>query len=159
MEGKLAEAAREFAAINTPAAKQLLEFANLRLHPDERLVALATNLSQPRLGPHPSQLLTDFRFTFISPETGMPRRTKAATPLIDWLQVWRGSGPPGSTIAAWRTHPDTPWLIAALTSVNQQDSSVPELLAAAPPSRQSPTMQPACRTPPPRATGSLAPSP
>ncbi len=130
-QGKLAEAARELAAIHTPAAEQLVDFTNLRLHREERLVALATNLSQPRLGPHPSQLLTDFRFTFINDETGMPRITKVTTPLTDWLQFWRGSSAPGSTLAAWRTHPNTPWLIAALSSVNSQDAAVPELLAAA----------------------------
>lgn len=129
--GKLAEAARELAAIHTPAAQQLLQFANVRLHREESLVTLATCLSQARLGPHPSQLFTDFRFTFINDETGMPRVTKVTTPLTDWLQFWRNPPDSPATLANWRKHPDIPWLIAALSSVNPQDSAVPELLAAA----------------------------
>ena len=128
---QLSAASRELTALHTPQADRLLQFADNRLHRDDRLSELSTQLSQPRLGPDPLQVVTDFRFVFLSTDTGMPRPTAVHTPLTDWLQVWRGSPEPAAVVTEWRERGTLPWLIAALSVVDGKDAAVPDILAAA----------------------------
>ena len=128
---QLAEAARELAALRTPQADRLLQFADNRLHRDDRLSELSAQLSQPHLGADPGQLMTDFRFVFLSPTEGRPKPTAIHTPLTDWLNVWRDSPEPAAAITEWRERGTLPWLIAALTVTDVKNPAVTDLLAAA----------------------------
>lgn len=130
------------------AAEQLRGFIEFRLHPQERLVELANNLTSRPSDPSLRQDAIDFTRLFpIVREEGayaepQPVRPdvysklaglRAKSGLIDWLMTFKLDGPQAfdDSYDRWKATGSPAWLIAALTKAPPNDPRVPELLAAA----------------------------
>lgn len=130
------------------AAEQLRGFIEFRLHPRERLVELANNLTRRPADPNLRQDAIDFTRLFpIVREEGAYMESQPVRPdvyeklaglrakidLIDWLMTFKLDGPQAfeHSYDEWKATHSPAWLIAALTKAPPDDPRVPELLAAA----------------------------
>jgi hypothetical protein len=108
-------------------ARQILDFVEIRLHPQERRAELDRELSQGV--EHPSDLpqkLTDY--FWVGFPAGEMSQWIAQMSNPNWAsdKRWRQS-----VIESWQQHRDVPWLVAALSGAESSDAATPQLLEAA----------------------------
>jgi hypothetical protein len=130
-----------------PAAQQLRGFIDFRLHPVERLVELASNLSQVSGDPNMVQDVIDFKFLFSRVENtllypapannsdrGMTLAdVRAKSDLLDWMLTLQQVGAEGyaHSLEKWMITHSEAWLVAALMTAAPGSPHLPELLRAA----------------------------
>ena len=129
-------------------AQQLRGFIEFRLHPGERVVELANNLTQVSGDPNMAQDVIDFKFLFGRVESGQsfPTRlpagadlysalaeVRAKSDLLDWMLTLRAVSPKAFThsVEKWESTHSEAWLVAALMKAAPGSPRVSELLAAA----------------------------
>jgi len=121
-------------------ARQILDFVEIRLHPQERRAELDRELSRGVERPDDlPRKLTDY-FWVGFPTSGELSQWIAQMSYSYWAtdKHWRES-----VIQSWRQHRDLPWLVAALSGAESSDPATPELLEAA---EQVPESSPAYLT-------------
>jgi tetratricopeptide (TPR) repeat protein len=107
------------------AAQRLLSFIEFRLHPEQRVEAVAHALLQARSDGALSQDLDDY----VSMFNYSTRRADGS--YVDDMTDWISSFGPDHAVERWKTTGSTPWLIAALSLVHGSDTNASALLDAA----------------------------
>jgi len=106
------------------SARGLLLFIAGRLHPMDRMTALAAALSKP--DPKFDDDLTDFTALWDRSNAG-PVQTSE---LADWITTFQARQSQHA-VERWRATKSKTWLMAALASAGPKDSAVSDLVAAA----------------------------
>ncbi|HEY6945797.1 MAG TPA: hypothetical protein VI431_11710, partial [Candidatus Acidoferrum sp.] len=139
-----------------PAAKRLLGFVRIRLHPEQRLQELESVVLDAKPTPNWGQDLTDYLWLLDHPFTDrasaipvppqptgivvqsqhpVPKATRIkGSDLTDWIFTYQESGQAAfqHSFQRWHEAKSLPWLVAAIMKVNPKDAaSVAELTAAA----------------------------
>ncbi|HEV2195308.1 MAG TPA: hypothetical protein VGR55_06980 [Candidatus Acidoferrum sp.] len=139
-----------------PAAKRLLGFVRIRLHPEERLRDLEAVVLGAKPTPNWSQDLTDYLWLLDHPFTdsksaipvspqpnGIVVQSEHPVPnaarikgsdLTDWIFTYQESGQAAfqHSFQRWHETKSLPWLVASMMKANPKDAaSVAELTAAA----------------------------
>ncbi len=133
-EGKLPEAQRALdSIIANPqkakwrnAARGLRDLVTARLDPDGQILALSERLMRPESGPEFAHALSDFTLLWDKRHDAPPDQTE----LTDWIATFQAQNWEHA-LERWRARPNDAWLVAALSSVPNDNAAVPELLAAA----------------------------
>lgn len=136
-----------------PAAKRLLGFVRIRLHPEERLQELEAVL----LGGQPTQTwsqdLTDYLWLLNHPfweriaaaptqtsgivvqseHPAAPATRIKGSDLTEWIFTYQQNGDPAfqHSFQRWRETKSLPWLVVAITKVNAKDANASAELSAA----------------------------
>ena len=130
------------------AAEQLRGFIEFRLHPPQRLIELANNMTRFSGDPNLEQDITDFkllcsrvenRSDFWNPPTvsgdlySKLADVRAKSDLLDWIFTLLLTGPQAYThsLDKWESTKSQAWLVAALMKAAPDCAHVTELLAAA----------------------------
>ncbi len=119
-----------------PAARRLLDYVRVRLHPAERVRELARALVQKDAQATILQNSTDYRYLYDAFEEGRFGGWKAL-PADDELTSWLGSfqqadpDAANKAFATWQVKQSAPWLIAALATAGSGQPGAGELVAAA----------------------------
>lgn len=136
-----------------PAAKRLLGFVRIRLHPQERLQELEAVLLGSKPTPNWGQDLTDYLWLLDHPfseRTGPipPQNGKIVVQsghsaakstqikggdLTDWIFTFQQNGDPAfqHSFQQWHETSSLPWLLAALMKVSAKDTNASAELSAA----------------------------
>jgi hypothetical protein len=114
------------------AAESLRGFIEFRLHPQQRLVELANNLTRSSDDPNLTQDATDFKLLCGSVYSS-PADVRSKSDLLDWMLTLRFGGAEAyeHSFKKWESTRSDAWLIAALTNADPTSPRVSELLAAA----------------------------
>jgi hypothetical protein len=129
------------------AAQHLRGFIDFRLHPVERLVELASNLTEVSGDPNMVQDVIDFKFLFSRVENTLlypaPAKNgdqgmtlagvRSKSDLLNWMLTLQQGGADAyaHSLEKWmRTHSEA-WLVAALMAASPDSPHLPELLRAA----------------------------
>jgi hypothetical protein len=119
-----------------PAARRLLDYVRVRLHPAERVRELARALVQQNAQATILQNSTDYRYLYDEFEEGRFGGWQAL-PADDELTSWIGSfqhdAPDAANKAAaeWRAKQTPPWLVAALATAGSGQPGTDDMIAAA----------------------------
>ena len=119
-----------------PAARRLLDYVEVRLHPTERMRSLAQALVQKNAQGTIQQNVLDYRFLYDQMESGN-LGGRAAFPLDDdltnWIQAFQSRGLDGAkkALGEWHAKGALPWLVAALSMTHGDDPAAGELVTAA----------------------------
>jgi len=141
-----------------PAAQRLLNYVRIRLHRQERLRELETELSSPAAAKSRGQDLTDYLWLLDHP---ILTKTVTITPaaegkpaqkgvtvdessrlqggdMTDWIFTFHENGAEAyqHSLQRWRETKSLPWLVSAVAHAGPEDGALNELLSAA--SRVSP---------------------
>ena len=136
-----------------PAARRLLGFVRIRLHPQERLQELESALLEAKPTPTWGQDLTDYLWLLDHPFTERtppipPQNSKIVvqsdhpvakatqikgSDLTDWIFTFQQNGDPAfhHSLQRWHETNSLPWLVAAMMKVNPKDTAAAELSTAA----------------------------
>lgn len=106
------------------SARGLLAFVEGRLHPLDRMTALADSLSKP--DPNIAQDLTDFTMLWDHNNNG-PTQT---SDLADWIATFQ-SRQSQHALERWHATQSKAWFVAAIASAGPKDTAAPDLIAAA----------------------------
>ncbi|MEP6818342.1 MAG: hypothetical protein ABJA18_02340 [bacterium] len=123
------------------AAKRLLSIVRLRLHPEERLHELARSLASKSGPANLKQDLWDYTVLldqFVGDNDAHHQKTTAPTvlhddDLTDWIVTFQSNEAKARdhSLARWEATSSVPWLIAALSKIDPQNSSASKLQQAA----------------------------
>jgi hypothetical protein len=135
-QAKWGQAADRLAAIlKDPARKPwharaqgLLDFVRSHTEPRQRLEELGKQLMQPDLGPQLERVLTDYTLIWDQMEEKGPMPPAEESDVANWIQKFQAREP---AVAEWRAKSTTPWLVAALVTLDANDPAAPEVIAAA----------------------------
>jgi hypothetical protein len=119
-----------------PAARRLLDYVRVRLHPAERVRELARALIQKDAQATILQNSTDYRYLYDQFEEGRFGGVQALPPdeeLTNWIGTLQGRDTDGANkaVAEWRAKGTQPWLVAALASAGSGQTGASDLIAAA----------------------------
>ena len=129
-----------------PASRRLLDFVEVRLHPDERLHEVAQQLSGRTPAGDIAQDLIDFNWLLRKqayvPDTDLPRSSAwrddlakrgLLDDLTDWVLTFQqpGTNAMNHPVERWRATKSEAWLIAALSMTQAGDANAPALADAA----------------------------
>lgn len=120
------------------AARAMLGFVSLRLHPEQRTAELAQLLAGPQPDPNFYQDLVDYAW-------GSGQATGDDPEITDWIFTFqqKGDDARAHALARWRKQHSLPWLVAALSKIDSKDAAAGDLLRAA---EQAPASSPAYAT-------------
>jgi TolA-binding protein len=109
------------------SARRLLAYVLIRLHPEERLIALSRALLQPWPNEDLAQSLTDY--CYLVGRSDFAERDD----LTDWLLTFQGRGASSRDHAyqRWQATSSLPWLVAAIATLPSSDAGAADLLSAA----------------------------
>ncbi|HXH49679.1 MAG TPA: hypothetical protein VNM47_10055 [Terriglobia bacterium] len=129
------------------AAERLRGFIEFRLHPRQRLIELANNMTKVSGDPNLAQDAIDFKLLFprveisvLHPEPAKdgdhsmtPGEVQAKSDLLDWMITLQLGGPEAYThsFEKWKRTNSLAWLVAALMKATPESPYGSELLAAA----------------------------
>jgi|SRR5579859_3229439 len=133
LQGILNDPARSAAQ---PAARRLLDYVRVRLHPAERVRELARALVQKDSQATILQNSTDYRYLYDAFEEGRFGGWKALPAddeLTSWLSSFQQADPDAvnKALAEWRMKQTAPWLVAALATARSDQPGAGDLIAAA----------------------------
>jgi hypothetical protein len=120
-----------------PAARRLLDYVRVRLHPAERVRELARRaLVQKDAQATILQNSTDYRYLYDQFEEGRFGGVQALPPddeLTNWIGTFQGRDTDSASkaFAEWRAKGTLPWLVAALASAGSGQTGASDLIAAA----------------------------
>ena len=116
-------------------ARRLLAYVLIRLHPEERLIAVSRALLQPWPNEDLAQSLTDYCYLIGRSDFAERDRLSLAEhdDLTDWLLTFQGRGASSRerAYAKWKATSSAPWLVAAIATMPATDAGVADLLSAA----------------------------
>ncbi len=116
-------------------ARRLLAYVLIRLHPEERLIAVSRALLQPWPNEDLAQSLTDYCYLIGRSDFAERERLSLAEhdDLTDWLLTFQGQEASRRDHAyrKWRASSSLPWLVAAIATMPATDAGVADLLSAA----------------------------
>ena len=132
-KGDLARAADELKAVAanpasgrwSGAAKNLLDYINVKRDPNARIRELAQTLVKAGIQDHIAQDLDDYRL--LLDKVDQPPREDELT---DWIKSYQ-EGDRDHVFDMWHKRQSLPWLVAALEQTKPGDSQAAELLQAA----------------------------
>jgi hypothetical protein len=117
------------------SARRLLAYVLIRLHPEERLIAVSRALLQPWPNEDLAQSLTDYCYLVGRSDLAERDRLSVAErdDLTDWLLTFKGQGASlrDHAYQKWRASSSLPWLVAAIATMPSNDASAADLLSAA----------------------------
>jgi hypothetical protein len=120
-----------------PAASRLLNFVRIRLHPDERLRALARDVLNKDFAREFKQNLIDYTYLMDKYESdagsGLADAVKQDD-LTDWILTFQSTDKAAldHSLKKWTASRSLPWLVAALSKTDPTGlASLPDLSAAA----------------------------
>lgn len=133
------------------AARGLLGFVRIRLHPEQRAKDLETVLLSDKANPDFRQNLTDYLWLLdhsisgpiksASPAATTAGQAQAPRPgarlegedMTDWIFSFQGVGPDAfqHSLMRWQETKSLPWLVAAISQANGSDAGSKDLEAAA----------------------------
>ncbi|RZI84251.1 MAG: hypothetical protein EOP38_09720 [Rubrivivax sp.] len=127
--GELARSSKTF-----PAARQLMDWVDARIRPQQRVSELARVLASGRFTPESARLLSDYLLILDTVESEM---LAAREPLTAWIGAMQASGSklrPQAMAKAreqWKAKRDALWLMPLLAQAKAGELSEDELKAAA----------------------------
>jgi hypothetical protein len=129
------------------AAERLRGFIEFRLHPRQRLLELANNMTKVSGDPNLAQDAIDFKLLFprveisvLHPEPAKdgdhsmtPGEVRAKSGLLDWMLTLQQAGAEAysHSFERWRKTNSPAWLVAALMKATPEGPQLSDLLAAA----------------------------
>jgi tetratricopeptide (TPR) repeat protein len=133
------------------AAQRLLGFVRIRLHPEEREKELEAILLSGNAGPDFGQDLTDFLWLLDRPvqpqlnpvssaptapgqaQTAKPSGPSSGSDMADWILTFQQSSDEAfqHSQSRWKETNSLPWLVAAISHAQSNDSAAKQLEAAA----------------------------
>ncbi|PYT21047.1 MAG: hypothetical protein DMG58_32905, partial [Acidobacteria bacterium] len=119
-----------------PAARRLLDYVRVRLHPAERVRELARALVQKDAQATILQNSADYRYLYDQFEEGRFGGVQALPPdeeLTNWIGIFQGRDADGANraVAEWRAKGTQAWLVAALATAGSGQTGAGDLIAAA----------------------------
>jgi hypothetical protein len=116
-------------------ARRLLAYVLIRLHPEERLIALSRSLMQPGPNEDLAQSLTDYCYMVGRSDFAELDIHPVAErdDLTDWLLTFqaRAASAREHAYAKWKATSSAPWLVAAIATMPSSDAGARDLLSAA----------------------------
>jgi hypothetical protein len=119
-----------------PAARRLLDYVRVRLHPAERMRELARALVRRDAQATILQSSADYRYLYDQFEEGRFGGVQALPPdeeLTNWIGAFQGRDADGGNkaVAEWRAKGTQPWLVTALATAGSGQTGASDLIAAA----------------------------
>jgi hypothetical protein len=116
-------------------ARRLLGYVLIRIHPEERLLAVSRTLMQPGRTEGLAQSLTDYCYLVSRSDYAERDLLLAAQGdgLTDWLLTFQGrvAASRDHAYQKWRATSSLPWLVAAIATMPSGDARVADLITAA----------------------------
>jgi tetratricopeptide (TPR) repeat protein len=103
-----------------------LNFIRIRTEPDKRLSEISIALAGPAPDPNFAQDMRDLSWT-LSKHIDISN----PSPLLSWIEGWRGAGTAATAFSVWQRTGGMPWLTMAMVKASPSDPFVSDLLAAA----------------------------
>ena len=103
-----------------------LNFIRIRTEPDKRVNEICAALAGPGPDPNFTQDMRDLSWSLTK-----HLDVSDPTPLLSWIEGWRGAGTAATAYGAWQRTSGLPWLVIALAKAGPADSFAPHLLDAA----------------------------
>ncbi|HMG88382.1 MAG TPA: hypothetical protein VK574_21810 [Terracidiphilus sp.] len=100
-----------------------LNFIRIRTDPTQRVAEICSSLAGPGPDPRFHQDLADLNWIMVKHV-----KIGGTSPLLEWIEAWRGGDTSATAFAKWQQRRELPWLVMAMVKADASNAFAPALI-------------------------------